>query len=430
MKDHLPQRALAFLIYGAFLAGVYAAVVLIPTIWISLSLSVLFLYFSCLFMLGFMESKYVSPPAIEKYPTISIVIPAWNRGKSLQKCMAHMKAMEYPKPVQIIVVNDASTDGTKELLAKTKGIIAVNFEKNSGKAAAVNHGISLAKSEFIAIADGDSYPNPDCLMKMIPHFYEKENVGAVTGVVRVNNVNGLLQKIQEVEYCIGFGLYNTVLSHFDSLFVTPGPLSIYRKAALEKAGGFDSHCITEDMEITFHLHQLGYNVVLEPNAQIYSDVPDTLKKLFRQRMRWSRGGFYTAYKYRSELFSQKKLFFQFFFPMKLILDLSAIFFLIMILRLAWETLSGVGGAWHTISSIAFERLPYIPIYLNSSLTFLFVMLGVTSILIWFGAQATGRKTTELSLWGVLLFIFVYGSFIVSVYFYSLTKAILGAEQKW
>jgi cellulose synthase/poly-beta-1,6-N-acetylglucosamine synthase-like glycosyltransferase len=184
------------------------------------------------------------------------------------------------------------------------------------------------------------------------------------------------------------------------------------------------------MEITFHLHHKGYRVVLEPNAQIFSDVPDTLNKLFRQRMRWSRGGFYTAYKYRKELFSKKKLFFQFFFPMKLILDLSAIFFLIMILRLGWETLAGVGGAWQTISSIAFERLPYIPVYLNSSLTFLFVMLAVTAILIFFGAQATGRKTTDLSPWGVLLFIFVYGSFIVSVYFYSLTKAILGAEQKW
>jgi cellulose synthase/poly-beta-1,6-N-acetylglucosamine synthase-like glycosyltransferase len=430
MNASFMRRMMAVALYSVFLIGAYTLIQVIPTLWISFGLSILFLYFSCLILLGFMESSYAQPSPPKKWPALSIVVPAYNRGKSLEKCIHHLKAMKYPHKVQIIVVNDASTDPTKEFLSTQKGIITVNLEKNGGKAHAINVGIGKATGELIAVVDGDSYPNPDCLMRMVPHFMTHHTIGAVTGVVRVNNPHGILQQIQDVEYGIGFGLYNTVLSHFDSLFVTPGPLSIYSREALQKTGGFDSQCITEDMEITFHLHQLGYSIILEPSAQIYSDVPETIQHLFKQRARWSRGGLYTLYKYRHEFFSEKGPFFGFFVPVKFVLDFSAVFFLLLLGRLAWGILSGVGGTFHTLSTISFEALPVIPIYLNSSLLFMLIMLGITGILIFLGARASGKKTRDLSILGTLLFIFAYGSFIVVVYFYSVTKAVMGVGEKW
>ncbi len=430
MNASFIRRIMAIVLYSIFLVGAYALIQVIPTLWISFGLSILFLYFSCLILLGFMESSYDQPPAPKKWPSLSIVVPAYNRGKSLAKCLEHLKRMEYPFRVQIIVVNDASTDQTKEFLRNQKGITTINLEKNGGKANAINTGLAKAKGELIAVVDGDSYPNPDCLLRMVPHFIAQKNVGAVTGVVRVNNPHGILQQIQDVEYGIGFGLYNTVLSHLDSLFVTPGPLSIYSREAIEKTGGFDTKCITEDMEITFHLHQLGYRIILEPNAQIYSDVPETIQHLFKQRARWSRGGLYTLYKYRHEFFSEKGPFFGFFVPVKFILDFSAVFFLLLLGRLAWGIISGVGVTFNTLYSISFEALPIIPIYLNSSLLFMLIMLGITSILIFLGARASGKKTRDLSILGTLLFVFAYGSFIVVVYFYSVTKAVIGAGERW
>ncbi len=430
MKPGIVRRALAVGLYSIFLGGTYLLIQAVPTLWISFGLSLLFLYFSCLIMLGFMEAETPLTQTPKKWPSLSIVIPAYNRGKSLERCLEHVKNLTYPHPVQVIVVNDASTDGTKEVLAHTTWVTGINLEKNAGKAGAINVGLKKAKGELIAIVDGDSYPTPDCLMKMAPHFFAQENVGAVTGVVRVNNPRGILQQIQEVEYGIGFGLYNTVLSHLDSLFVTPGPLSIYTREALDACGGFDPKCITEDMEITFHLHQLGYRIVLEPNAHIYSDVPETLSHLFKQRARWSRGGLYTAYKYRKDFFSTKGHFFRFFVPVKFVLDFSAVFFLFLLGRLGWGIITGASGTFQTLSSISFEALPIVPIYLNSSLVFMAIMLSITAILIWLGAHAAGKKTREFSFFGTLLFIFAYGSFIVTVYFYSVTKAILGAGEKW
>jgi biofilm PGA synthesis N-glycosyltransferase PgaC len=265
---------------------------------------------------------------------------------------------------------------------------------------------------------------------MVPHFFSEKKVGAVTSVVRVNNNNGIVQQIQDVEYCVGFGLYNTVLSEFDSLFVTPGPLSLYSKKALEETKGFDTNCLTEDMEITFHLHKLGYRVFLEPNAQVYSDVPDTIPKLFKQRARWSRGGLYTAYKYRKDFLSPKHLFFRLFFPMKLTLELSAVIFLFLLIRLLQEWVLGWGYALNSLYSIAFEAIPLPDFYLSASLIFFLIMVCTTAILVYFGAAATGRKTRELSVPGIALFVLVYGSFIVGVYFYSLSKAVIGVSEKW
>ncbi len=402
----------------------------LPLLWVTFILSTIFLYIANLFLIHFLELKTETLPIVKKWPTLTLLIPAYNRGKSLHTCLEKVRAMEYPHRVQIIVINDGSTDATREFLDQQKGIQVIHVSPRGGKGNALNIGLKHAKGELVGVVDGDSYPESDCLMRMIPHFYEKENVGGVTSIVRVNNPRGLLPKIQEIEYCVGFGLYNTVLSALDSLFVTPGPLSIYKKEALQKANGFDTENITEDMEITFHLHQLGYTLRMESQAHVYSDVPETIPALFRQRLRWTRGGFQTAYKYRHEFFSPKKIFFRFFFPLRLFMELTSMLFLFLLARMMVESAASFVDFTTTLSQLSFEIIPIPPWHVTASTIYYVFMLAITLALVVFGSQALRKNTPKISPIALIVFVFVYGVFIISVYFISLTKSMTGMNQKW
>ncbi|MBM3282089.1 MAG: glycosyltransferase family 2 protein [Candidatus Diapherotrites archaeon] len=422
-------RLFLALFYATCLLTLVGLILLIPLPWLSFILGTIFLYIICLYMIQYLELKPEATPHTTEWPSVTVLIPAYNRGESLLTCITKIKALQYPKKIQIIVINDASTDQTRELLSNIKGIQTIHLSKNGGKANALNMGLSKAKGEIVAVVDGDSYPNEDALMRSIPHF-KKENVGAVTSIVRVNNPNGMLQKIQEVEYAIGFGLYNTVLSSMDSLFVTPGPFSIYQRKVLERTKGFDTRAITEDMEITFHLHQLGYRIIMDPEVHVYSDVPTSVHALFRQRIRWFRGGLETLYKYRNNLFSKSKLFFRFFYPMRLFMEITALIFLFVLVRLWYETLDGSLASFMALYSTSFELIPWPTWTITGTSVYTLFMTLVTISFVIFGANLMKRDRPKFSLPALALFIFVYGIFISVIYFISLTQTILGVEKRW
>lgn len=425
-------RVAGALAYLLFIGAAAWAVFNLPLFIIMVSFSVFFLYMGCFFLLAFLEKQTVHVPLLTKWPSVSVIIPAWNRGESLRTCLQHVTAMHYAGKWDITVINDGSTDQTREILNEFKGKIKViHNEKNIGKAASLNKAARSTKGEFIAAIDGDSFPNVDTLEKLIPHFYRDEKVGAVTTIVRVQNRNNLLARIQEVEYFLEFGLKNSVLNTLDSLYVTPGPFSVYRRSAFEKIGGYDVHNITEDMEITFALHKAGYSVVLEADAQVFTDVPDTLKKLFRQRQRWARGGWQTIFKYRNEMFSPQKFFFRVFFPLRVILDTGAIFFLLLAARMFSESLLDISRSFTSYSTIAFETIVLPPLYLNSDLFLYMLIVGLTILMAAMGTRAAGVKTKNLSMVGVILFLSVYWIFILSTQVWGLFLAMSsGGRGKW
>lgn len=419
--------------YLLFIAAAAWAVFNLPLFIIMVSFSVFFLYMGVFFLLAFMEKKSETIPVLTKWPSVSIVIPAYNRGSSLRDCLHHVMNVvkTYQGKIDVIVINDCSTDQTPQILQEFKGKISVIVNNtNLGKSNALNIGIAKSKGEFIAAIDGDSYPQADALNRIIPHFFRDEKIGAVTTIVRVQNRHNLLARIQEVEYFLEFGLKNSVLNTLDSLYVTPGPFSVYRRSAFEKTGGYDVHNITEDMEITFHLHQLGYRVVLEPTAQVFTDVPETLHKLFRQRQRWARGGWQTIFKYRKELFSPKKFFFQVFFPLRVVLDTGAIFFLLLAARMSAEYIADISHTLNAYSTIAFETIVLPPLYLNSDLFLYLMIVGLTILMAMMGTRAAGTKVRSLSAVGVILFLSVYWIFILSTQVWGLFLAMSGGKWKW
>ncbi len=243
-------------------------------------------------------------PKPKSFPTISFLVPAYNEEDSIRNTVEALLKTEYPKSKkEIIIINDGSKDRTKEIaqeLEKKHPEVKLLDKKNSGKADSLNQAIKIAKGELIAVTDADSYPKPDSLQKMIGYFEDKQ-VGAVTSRVLVKNPANWLSRFQIMDYSI-IAWTRKLLDFVDSVYVTNGPLSIYRKSIVLEAGGFDPSNLTEDIEITWNILSRGYKTKMSYSAIVYTTVPKKLKVWISQRVRWNLGGLQTLYKYREFVF--------------------------------------------------------------------------------------------------------------------------------
>ncbi|MCX8194872.1 MAG: glycosyltransferase family 2 protein [Candidatus Micrarchaeota archaeon] len=244
-------------------------------------------------------------PTPKKWPHVTIIIPSFNAKSTIFDCIRSCQRMKYPGKFDILVVDDGSTDGSASLLERLPGITLLKSKVQRGKAHALNFGIMHAKGEIVACVDSDTYPSEDALEKAVKHFYEDERVASVVVFISVNKPKNLLQRIQEIEYWISFGFFFKTIASIDGLYVTPGPTTFYRKDILQKLGGFDEQNLTEDMEIALRMQKFGYKIRACHETMVLTEVPDTLPKLFRQRLRWYRGGVMNILKYIDLFFNPK-----------------------------------------------------------------------------------------------------------------------------
>ncbi len=253
------------------------------------------IYFTFLFILLFISNKkkLLRRPKINSFPTVSIIIPAHNEEETIEGTIESVKKLEYPKKKEIIVVDDGSTDKTFEIANKFRDI-KIFRKKRGGKASALNFGLKRAKGEIVACVDSDSYPEKDALLKTVP-FFEK-NVAAVTTSVIVKNAKGILERLQELEY-IMVAWSRKLFEYLDAIYVTPGPMSLYKRDILQKLGGFDEENLTEDIEIAWRLMKHKYKIKMALDAKVYTHVPKTIKSWWHQRTRWNVGGLQTTAKY-------------------------------------------------------------------------------------------------------------------------------------
>jgi cellulose synthase/poly-beta-1,6-N-acetylglucosamine synthase-like glycosyltransferase len=254
-------------------------------------------------MLYFNNKKHLfdSPPLKKKYK-VSFVIPAYNEGKTIKDTINHIFAIDYPNILEVIVVNDCSTDNTRKIVEnmqkKYQNLILINNKKNLGNAArSKNEGLKYAKGEIVAFVDADSYPSKNSLQKMIGYF-EDEKVGAVTCPILVRNTDKFFGKIQAIEYKV-VAFTRKLLGYVDGIYVTPGPLALYRKKALDEVNGFDGDNLTEDIEITWHLMEKGWKREMPLTTEVSSTAPEKLIDWYKQRRRWTIGGIQCISKYKS-----------------------------------------------------------------------------------------------------------------------------------
>jgi len=264
------------------------------------------LYMTFLFMFIYFDNRRrfgALPAATGKLPSVSIIVPAYNEEGNVADTIKALQKLDYPRRLkEIIVVDDGSTDNTYKVAKKFSGIKVLR-QKNAGKGAALNMGVRKAKGDIVACVDSDSAPMPDALMKAVP-FFEDSGVAGVTGSILVKNSSRLLGKLQWLEYVM-IAWSRKLLEFIESIYVTPGPFSLYRKDALKKVGGFDERAMTEDIEIAWRLLERGYRIRMAKEARVLTKVPSNLGKWWSQRLRWNIGGIQTAVKYKYTLFSGK-----------------------------------------------------------------------------------------------------------------------------
>ncbi|MBI2449805.1 glycosyltransferase [Candidatus Pacearchaeota archaeon] len=264
------------------------------------------LYMLLLFIFIFLKNqdKFHYYPETKKKYTISVIIPAYNEESSIESTVNAVSKSNYPIE-EIIVINDGSTDKTSQVLdslSKKMPILKVITKKNSGKADSLNKGIAVARGELIAVVDSDSYPKPDAIEKMIGYFNNK-NIGSVTSTILVTNKEKFIEKLQAIEYAI-IAWSRKLLEFIDGIWVTPGPLALYRKDIVLKIGGFDTKNLTEDIELTWRLVHYGYKIRMATPAVVYTTVPTRFKHWFKQRIRWNMGGLQTLWKYKKDVLTK------------------------------------------------------------------------------------------------------------------------------
>jgi len=270
-------------------------------------------YFLFLFMLIYFQNRdkifYVPEP--NKNYSLSMVIPCYNGEEAIGGTIQGLVDEGYKNLKRIIVVDDCSTDNSfkimKEYEKKYPGLVkVVQTPKNTGNAAgAKNYGAKFVDTELIGFTDDDSFVELGAINKMVG-FFNEDKVGSVTSSVLVHNRGKFIERLQSIEYKV-IKFSRKLLEFVDSIYVTPGPLGLFRKSAFDKIGGFDEKNLTEDIEITWHLQAEGYKIKMAVPARSYSIAPSKIKDWVKQRNRWNIGGLQTIGKYKKDWFRKGML---------------------------------------------------------------------------------------------------------------------------
>jgi poly-beta-1,6 N-acetyl-D-glucosamine synthase len=242
-------------------------------------------------------------------PLVTILVPAYNEGAVIQGSIRSLLELDYPR-YEILVIDDGSRDDTFQRASAYEGdygkaVVRVIRKPNGGKARALNTGISHANGSFILCMDGDSALHPATLRLAIRHF-RSPAIGAVAGSVKVVNRNNLLSSLQALEYVEGLNMVRAAQGFFRLVNIIPGPIGVFRRSALERVGGYDHDTFAEDCDLTLKLLLDGWQVQYEPGAIAYTEAPEKLLDLLKQRYRWTRGILQAISKHKMTLVDPRK----------------------------------------------------------------------------------------------------------------------------
>ncbi len=243
-------------------------------------------------------------------PAVSIIVPGYNEEVTVIKTIQSLLKTAYPS-FEIIFVDDGSKDRTYELVNSSYGhhpLVQVLTKPNGGKASALNFGISHAKNDFVVCIDADTQLKDDAVYHLMTYFTDEE-IGAVAGTVKVGNENNLITRWQSIEYITAQNMDRRAFDLINSITVVPGAIGAFRKSAIYKAGGFTYDTLAEDCDLTMRILKQGYIVRNSDEAIAYTEAPETLNGLLKQRFRWSFGVMQSFWKNKDTLFNKKYKYF-------------------------------------------------------------------------------------------------------------------------
>lgn len=366
---------------------------------------------------------------MDKYPYVSIMVPAHNESIVIRKTVEALLNFDYPSDCyEIIVINDNSSDDTAQVLEKIqennphKRLIVINTDKEAGgkgKSNALNIGFSVSRGSVIAIYDADNTPEPMALRLLVENLMSDDKIGAVIGKFRTRNRNAsILSRFVNIETLAYQCMNQAGRYFFFKLCTIPGTNFVIRRSIIEEIGGWDPKALSEDTEISFRIYRMGYYIKMMPLAVTWEQEPHLMKVWFKQRTRWAMGNIYVILK-----------------NFKFVFDKSAgamrmdVLYYLMVYLLMLSSL--------IISDVVFMAgvLGYVNISLSGFSTTLWVMailVFVLNVLITLSMEENEFNIQSVGL--ILLMLFSYSKLWVAVVINAIIKSftdhVFKREAKW
>ena len=226
---------------------------------------------------------------LSEKPLISVLIPAYNAAENIENTLANLRASHDPKKLDIIIVNDKSSDNTLEILRKIKSKFnfrLINNKRNLGKAACVNKAFDHSRGEIVLVLDSDIIIGPKAISDILSRFESDERIGGVCCGYRIINRKGILPKMQDIEY----GMLSFIQESYNPLSTMSlwGGCAAFRREAFSEIGKLSTNFIVEDMDSALKLQEHGWKTQ-QSTFPVYTFAPDGGKAWLKQKIRWSSG---------------------------------------------------------------------------------------------------------------------------------------------
>jgi biofilm PGA synthesis N-glycosyltransferase PgaC len=240
-------------------------------------------------------------------PGVSVLIAAFNEELVISRTVEYVLASTYPVR-EVIIVDDGSIDGTAAMvrdMATKDSRVRLISQPNAGKWAALNRGFAAVTQPFVVTLDADTLFTPDTVTELMGGF-RSPRVGAVAGVIKVGNYSrNVITRWQALEYLTQIGVERSAAALLDAVMVIPGACAAWRKSAVLQAGGYSDATLAEDCDLTLMLHQYGWQVEQADKAIAYTEAPETVDALLKQRVRWMFGSLQAIWRHRNMVLRPK-----------------------------------------------------------------------------------------------------------------------------
>ncbi|HEX3423848.1 MAG TPA: glycosyltransferase [Sphingomicrobium sp.] len=231
---------------------------------------------------------------------VSVLIPAFNEERVIQRCIAQVLSSENVK-LEVIVIDDGSSDRTGEVVKEAYGneprVRLLQLE-NGGKARALNHGLAVAKSDLVIALDADTQFEPETISRLARWLVADEGLAAVAGNAKVGNRINIVTRWQALEYVTAQNVERRALAWLGAMTVVPGAVGAWRKQAIVDVGGYPPETLAEDQDLTIAVQRAGWRVTYDQSALAWTEAPQSFRQLARQRFRWAFGTIQCVWKHK------------------------------------------------------------------------------------------------------------------------------------
>jgi cellulose synthase/poly-beta-1,6-N-acetylglucosamine synthase-like glycosyltransferase/peptidoglycan/xylan/chitin deacetylase (PgdA/CDA1 family)/spore germination protein YaaH len=237
--------------------------------------------------------------------SVSVVMAAYNEGKVIAETLRTLLATDYRGEIEVVLVDDGSRDQTAaevERFASSEPRVRLLQQENHGKARALQRGLVAAHHGIVVFIDADTQCQRDTLPRLLEPFADARIAG-VSGHAKVGNLRTFIARCQALEYTCGFNLDRRAYDRWNCITVVPGAISAVRKDAIDEAGGLSLQTLAEDTDLTLSLHRRGQRIVYVPEAIAWTEAPESVRTLARQRSRWAYGTLQCLWKHRDMVFN-------------------------------------------------------------------------------------------------------------------------------